>query len=79
MLPKPVFALPPALAAFLTTLGLLRSPQLAQTGCECGKPLPAPAAVIPNVAFWDMLRPSFLTASKPGRPGTCSLRAVRPR
>ena len=54
MLPKPVFALPLALAAFLTTLGLLRPLQLAQAGCGCGKPPPAPAAVIPNVAFWDM-------------------------
>ncbi len=54
MLPKPVFALPLALAAFLTTLGLLRPLRLAQAGCGCGKPPPAPAAVIPNVAFWDM-------------------------
>ena len=67
----PIFALPPALATFLTTLGLLRSPRLAQAGCECGKPPSAPAAVIPNVALPDMPRPSFLITSKPGRLSTC--------
>lgn len=41
-------------ASFLAGLFLLGGPATTQAGCGCDKPPPAPAAVIPHVAFPGM-------------------------
>lgn len=56
--------------AFLVCLFVLNLPAALQAGCGCDKPPPAPAAVIPNVAFVGMSVTLFHSSFQAGQSWT---------
>jgi hypothetical protein len=54
-------------AALFTSLQLIAHPLSTQAGCGCDKPAPAPATIIPNVAFPGMLVTLFHDSFQEGQ------------